>query len=248
MLGTVEMLRKVSPAEMIDTSRHRALASATRVAILQLVRRSPAGLTAAEVAQATGRHLSTVREHLDQLAEAGLLTRERRGDGSPGRPAWRYRAGEEPETGAGPYRELAGALVAHLAMTEEDPWQAGVAAGRGWGRKLAAGASPGAARKRLLEILDRLGFAPRVLERHGDDATVIHLLSCPFLEFVKGSPDVVCGLHLGVIRGALGATGGSGAEVTLEPFGRPNACVVHLPPSKPASRPAAAGTEAAGRR
>lgn len=228
-------------AGAIDTSRHRALASETRVAILQLVRRSPAGLTAAEVAASTGRHLTTVREHLDRLAEAGLLLRDRHGDGTPGRPAWRYRAGAEPESGAGPYRELAGALVAHLAMSEDDPWQAGVAAGRGWGRKLAGGAQPGPARKRLLEVLDRLGFAPRVQERHGADPTVIALLNCPFLEFVQGSPDVVCGLHLGVIRGALGATGGSGAEARLEPFGQPSACLVHLPPPAP---PAAAGEPA----
>jgi len=249
MLGFMKTSRRVPPARTIDTRRHRTLASATRVAILHLVRRSPDGVTAADAARATGRHLSTVREHLDQLAEAGLLVRERRGDGSPGRPAWRYYAGEEPETGAGPYRELAAALVAHLAMTEDDPWKASVTAGRGWGRKLAAGAVPGSAPTRLVEILERLGFTPRVLERHGDDPTLIHLLSCPFLDLVKASPDVICGLHLGVIRGALDASGSAGAEFTLEPFGRPAACVVHLsPPAAAPPSPAASGSGAARRR
>lgn len=231
MLLTVDIPGTGPSGETIDTPRHRALASSTRVAILQLVRRSPDGLTAAEVVRSTGRHLTTVREHLDQLAEAGLLVRERRGDGSPGRPAWRYRAGEAPEPAAGPYRELAVALVEHLALTEDDPWAAGVAAGRGWGRKLMADAGPGDGARpgdRVLAVLDRLGFTPRVIERRGADPTLIHLQSCPFLNLVNGSADVVCGLHLGVIRGALGATGGSGAGATLEPFGAPTACVVRL--------------------
>ena len=227
--------------ETIDTSRHRALASTTRALILQLVRRAPRGLTAAEVAAATGRHLTTVREHLDQLTEAGLLERERRADGTPGRPAWRYRSVSEPVRAAGPYRELAGALVDHLVRTEQDPWAAGTAAGRVWGRKLMAAAGSTAARpeQRLIAVLDRLGFAPRLAEQDNDGA-VIHLHACPFLDLVHSSADLVCGLHLGVLHGALGAAGAHGTDVALQPFGAPNACVVQLraqPGSKPAVDP-----------
>lgn len=231
MLFTVETAGTAPSGEIIDTTRHRALASSTRVAILQLVRRSPAGLTAAEVARSTGRHLSTVREHLDQLTQAGLLVRERRGGGSPGRPAWCYRAGTTPETDAGPYRELAVALVEHLALTEADPWAAGVAAGRIWGRKLAANVGPEVGRRpgdRVLAVLDRLGFTPQVVKRHGPDPAQIQLHSCPFLDLVNDGSDVVCGVHLGVIRGAVGAAGGSGAAATLQPFGAPAGCVVRL--------------------
>lgn len=232
MLLTVHIPAAGPAGETIDTPRHRALASSTRVAILHFVRRSPAGRTAAEVARSTGRHLSTVREHLEQLAGAGLLVRDRDAGGSPGRPAWRYRAGAVPDPAPGPYRDLAWALVEHLALTEDDPWTAGVAAGRGWGRRLAAGAGPksgAGAGDRLVTILDRLGFAPRVVQRRAADPAVIHLEICPFLDLVNGStPDVVCGLHLGVIRGALGAAGASGAGATLTPFGAPTACVVRL--------------------
>ncbi|HEX5595481.1 MAG TPA: helix-turn-helix domain-containing protein [Micromonosporaceae bacterium] len=218
-------------AEMIDTPRHRALASAVRVVILHLVRRSPAGLTVAEVAAATDRHPTTVREHLDQLAAAGLVVRERGSGGTPGRPAWRYRAGQPPPAAAGPYRELAGALVDHIALTEEDPWTAGMAAGRAWGRKLASttgpdeGARPG---DRLIAVLDRLGFAPRVVRRADTEPVLLHLHSCPFLDLVDSNPDVVCGLHLGVVRGVLGATGAPGGNARLDPFAAAGACVVRL--------------------
>lgn len=231
MLVTVDTTRAGPVGGTIDTPRHRALASAARVVILHLVRRAPHGLTAAEVAEATGRHLSTVREHLDQLTEAGLLVRQRRSDGTPGRPAWRYRAVSAPDAAApGLYRELAGALVEHLVRTEDDPWAAGMAAGRAWGRKLIAASGPPRGRpgQRLIAVLDRLGFVPRVAEHDGADPAVIHLHACPFLDLVDSNADLVCGLHLGVLRGALGAAGAPGTEVALQPFGAPNACVVQL--------------------
>lgn len=234
MSGAMETVATGPSGESIDTSRHRALASATRVAIMRLVRGAPDGLTAAEVARDVGRHLSTVREHLDQLTAAGLLRRERASGGAPGRPAWRYRAAASPDAAAGPYRELAVALVEHLAATEDDPWRAGVAAGRGWGRRLAAGVPPGVGPRpgdRVLAVLDRLGFAPHVAARHGAEPTVIHLRNCPFRDLVDRTSDVVCGLHLGVIRGAVGAAGGSTADARLAPFGAPAACVVRLAPT-----------------
>ena len=88
--------------ETPDTARHRALSAASRVRILELVRHASDGMTAARVTEQTGLHPSTVRAHLEQLAESGLLSRHRQGDGSPGRPAWRYRATAEVDAVAGP--------------------------------------------------------------------------------------------------------------------------------------------------
>lgn len=210
--------------------------------MLHLVRRSECGLTAAEVVEATGLHPSTVRAHLDQLVDSGLLTRSRQSDGSPGRPAWRYRAAPgtegEPDTGSGAapaYRGLAAALIGHLARAEDDPHAAGVRAGRDWGRALAAPLARTAPVDGLVRVLDDLGFTPAVADRDGDEA-VLHLHSCPFLELAEASPDVVCGVHLGVIGGALGALGASAADTDLEPFALPGACVVRVRTGGPAPR------------
>lgn len=225
--------------EVADTRRHRALSAVSRVRMLDLVGHADAGLTAAQVAEATGLHPSTVRAHLDQLVESGLLTRHRRGDGSPGRPAWQYQvvprpaATDERDTGADrPYRELAAALVAHLARDADDPYTAGVRAGRDWGRTLAGPLAGSPARTApvdgLVQVLDQLGFAPRLVEHPGPGTAVLHLRSCPFLDLARANPDVVCGVHEGVIGGALGALGASAADTDLQPFAAPGACVVRI--------------------
>jgi hypothetical protein len=38
----------------------------------------------------------------------------------------------------------------------------------------------------------------------------------------------VCGVHQGVIGGALGALGASAADVELQPFAAPGACLVRV--------------------
>jgi predicted ArsR family transcriptional regulator len=221
--------------------------------MLGLVRRAETGMTAAQMVEATGLHPSTVRAHLDQLAESGLLTRHRRGDGSPGRPPWCYRAVPVTDTEAGasrtdlPYRDLAAALIGHLARDADDPHAAGIRAGRDWGRALAAPHAAGSERVApvdgLVRVLDQLGFTPQVVDRPIPGAAVVHLRSCPFLDLALASPDVVCGMHQGVIGGVLGALGASAADTELEPFAVPGACVVRVRtrPAPPASPPAGRG-------
>jgi predicted ArsR family transcriptional regulator len=229
--------------ETIDTPRHRALASPSRVAILRLVRLAPAGRTIAEVAAAAGLHASTARAHLDRLAEAGLLVRERDPGGVPGRPAWRYRSAA-PEPAPGPYRDLAAVLLGHLSE-HGDGAAAASRVGEDWGRRLAAETpAPAAAPVNpaapvhaapvatLLRVLDRLGFAPALVPDDPDrpgGSPVLHLRACPFLELVDGNAEAMCGVHRGVILGALTAGGATGAAAVLEPFGAPDACVVRLP-------------------
>jgi predicted ArsR family transcriptional regulator len=215
--------------------------------MLALVRAAERGMTAAEVAEATRLHPSTVRAHLDQLAESGLLTRERRGDGSPGRPAWRYHAVARAEVDEGPsradrrYQDLAAALVGQLARDADDPHAAGVRAGRDWGRALAApltAAARPAPLDGLMGVLDRLGFTPQLVDEPAPGTATVALRSCPFLDLALANPDVVCGVHEGVIGGALGALGASATETDLEPFAVPGACLVHVRLRRPVAPPA----------
>jgi predicted ArsR family transcriptional regulator len=253
----METLRTGPAGETIDTPRHRALGSASRVAILRLVRDTEsgrvAGLTAGEVAGRTRLHFSTVRAHLDRLVEAGLLIKARASGGAPGRPAWRYRAAA-PEPAPAPYRALAAALLENLATTGGGA-PAAVQAGEVWGRQLAvtgpaADAPPATGAPdpvaTVLSVLAGLGFDPdrqptatprpdatglgthRGTHRGTATGAEVHLRTCPFLELVGQHPDVMCGLHAGVIRGALHAAGAPDGEAVLEPFGAPNACVARL--------------------
>lgn len=228
-LLTMETPRTGPSGETIDTPRHRALGSDSRVTILRLVREAAGGVTAAEVAARTGQHLSTTRAHLDRLTEAGLLVKARASGGQPGRPAWRYRAAAQVSAPApAPYRALAAALLDHLSGGARDVREAAAQAGEGWGRHLAAAAPEHTEPvEAVVGVLDGLGFSPR--RRSRDDGTdEVHLHTCPFLELVGRNPDAMCGLHLGVVRGILERDGVPGDSVVLEPFGAPDACVVRL--------------------
>lgn len=228
-LTTVETERTGPTGETIDTPRHRALGTASRVTILKLVRDAEGGMTAAEVAERTRQHLSTTRTHLDRLVEAGLLVKARASGGQPGRPAWRYRATghDDPAPAPAPYRSLAAALLDHLAKDDGDTRAAAGRVGQDWGRHLAAAADQnGGPVRTVLNVLDGLGFTPRLAETGG--GAEVHLHTCPFLDLVGRNPDAMCGLHAGVIRGALEQAGAPDATAVLEPFGAPTACVVRL--------------------
>ncbi|GIJ22525.1 helix-turn-helix transcriptional regulator [Micromonospora lutea] len=238
----MEVQRTGPRGETIDTPRHRALGSASRVTILRLVRAAEGGVTAAEVAARTGQHLSTTRAHLDRLTEAGLLVKARASGGLPGRPAWRYRAAAADPAPA-TYRELAAALLGYLSRIDGDVRATAARVGQDWGRQLAAAAPPSEDPvDTVVAVLDGLGFSPRRQPTEdGRTETELHLMSCPFLELVGQNPDAMCGLHLGVVRGALPPDGAQDKSVMLEPFGAPAACVVRMAPSCRDSGPSRSG-------
>lgn len=221
---------RTGPAgEIVDTARHRALGTVSRASILELVRAAGGGLTIAEVGERTGLHPSTARSHLDRLVDAGLLVKARASGGQPGRPAWRYRVATGEAPAPAPYRALAAALLDHLSQQGRGDVRAQVVrAGQDWGRHLAAAVPPGGNPvDTLLTVLRSLGFDP-ALHPTADGSTEIHLSTCPFLELVSRNPDAICGLHVGVVRGALEQAGAPPNDAVLEPFGAPTACVVRL--------------------
>jgi predicted ArsR family transcriptional regulator len=219
--------RRTGPSgETNETPQHRALGTESRAAILRLVGSSDSALTAADVVEQIGLHPSTVRAHLEQLVDAGLLVKARASDGLPGRPAWRYRAAG-PGPAPAPYRTLAAALLDHLAASGGA--RAADQAGQAWGSRLATSTQAERPVDAAVEVLRELGFdpEPRLGAAAGDDHE-IHLRTCPFLDLVGPQPDVMCALHAGMLRGLVQAAGDPRARVTLEPFAAPNACVARL--------------------
>jgi predicted ArsR family transcriptional regulator len=187
--------------------------------------------TVAEVERATALHANTVREHLDALVTRGLARRSRSTPSGRGRPAWRYEAVEPTSaTDGSEYTGLAATLAAHLHRTSPRPWRDAVTAGETWGRDLARRdegsrtTSAVAARRRVLGLLDGMGFAPE----SDPEATTSRLTRCPLLGTAKEYPDVVCGVHLGIVRGALAEYGTDNEHTDLLPFAEPGACRLHL--------------------
>lgn len=186
----------------------------------------------AALATLSGLHVNTVREHLEALARQGLVHRHAAAPHGRGRPAWLY-AATDTEGAPSEYAGLAAALAATIHRTSGTPTEDAAEAGSDWGHRLAAehGARPAAdsatARQKVVELLDDLGFGAE----SDSDNTVVRLTRCPLLATAHQYPDVVCGVHLGLVRGALTAYGANPVGTELVPFAEPGACLLRMGPA-----------------
>jgi predicted ArsR family transcriptional regulator len=212
-----------------STLRHRLLASPVRAELLARLHGSGTPMGVRDLASTLDLHPNTVREHLDRLVQAGLARVESEPPRGRGRPPLRYVAAGALDDDAEPagYRALATALVDQLGATD-DPGAASEAAGERWGGRLAAPLAPVAqadAVDRLLELLDQAGFEPETPVALGQP---IRLRACPFIALARERRDVVCGIHLGMMRGVLRGLGAPANDVALDPFVAPDLCIAHL--------------------
>lgn len=219
-----------SPAPLGDRG-HRALASATRLRLLQTLR-SDGPADADELSRRVGLHRNTVRAHLAVLRDAGLVESRPLRAAGPGRPRVAFAATGASADGheAAAYRLLAGILAGSLEG-RPDGRERAIDAGRAAGRELAGrgGLIPaGGSRERLLALLAMLGFAPqeRAAARGGSD--VIELHSCPFHDLAGGRSAIVCAVHQGLLEGVAETGGGSPDGVRLLPMVAPARCEVRL--------------------
>lgn len=219
--------------------------SESRAQLLERLRSQTRLTSLAALVALTGLHRNTVREHMDALLDAGLVTRERAPSRGRGRPAWLYAATNGPEPGGdSEYAGLAGALASVIERTSARPAEDAIAAGAEWGRDLAEKAgrpaedSPLARRRQVVKVFDVMGFEPEADE----DAVDVRLTRCPLLEVAYRHPDVVCNVHLGIVRGAMAAYGTEDAASELHPFAEPGACRLRLHPTAPGTDTADAGS------
>jgi predicted ArsR family transcriptional regulator len=230
---------------MRNADRHWVLADPTRRALLGALREAAAPLGVGDLAGTVGLHPNSVREQMRRLEAAGLVRVSSAEPSGRGRPGLRFVLAPEPED---PYRVLAGLLADQVAALPDarGAWEA---AGERWGRGAAstalagaagatgaAGADPSPATPAspvdssdridaVVTLLAGAGFDPEPV-MPGDDA--INLRACPFLPIEHRHLPVVCGIHLGFIRGALRELGSTREATAIEPLVRPDLCVARL--------------------
>ncbi len=196
----------------------KALGENTRYAIYLELARSPRPLSTAEVAATLGLHANTVRPHLERMREVGLLDQRVDNTGGVGRPQHLYAlAPDAPSLGLEPpaMPALARMLLAVAAEAGLDGNDAEVA-GREEGAHDAAAYGEGSACiEALMTQLEYLGFDPEVTG--GSAGVTIAFTHCPFRDLAEANPDLVCGLHRGMVGGFVDAlgTGTMGAFRTL---------------------------------
>jgi len=243
-------------------SRRLAHLSTARARILDVLIDQPEPCTVAALSELIRQHPNTIREHLDMLIYDRLVMRTRADVQARGRPAWLYSAAPDAgsEPGSREYAALASALAGQIARTSRHPHADAIEAGRMWGRDLvrrsrtttdpssetganetvpkkgtaprsASASSDVVARREVIDLLEELGFAPSADTR----ARVVKLHRCPLLEAAHQQPEVVCGVHLGIVRGALGELGNDPERTegtALQPFSEPGACRLDLLPGR----------------
>jgi predicted ArsR family transcriptional regulator len=200
------------------TGRHAALASPVRRRVLDVLSTAGDAPTALELAAALDLHVTTVRFHLDQLEQAGLVVRETRHAHRRGRPSVRFRAvGLDADRARD---RMIDALAEALAGGGPG---ASLAAGQRWAEQVDA--PTGSPAEAIADTFARLGFDP---EPAGE---AVRLRACPFREAARHHPSVVCQVHLGLAQGlARRSRGGDRVRVGLRPFVEPELCVLFLSP------------------
>jgi predicted ArsR family transcriptional regulator len=196
----------------------------SRAEVLEYLRVTDAAQPVGAVATAVGLHENTARFHLDALIESGLVRREAEPRNQPGRPRVLYRA--QPVASDQQYQQLAAAMVRHFAGPLDDRGSRAEAAGEAWGAELLAALPPAPveALPRLVGCLARLGYQPELLP---EPTPSIALRPCPYAELVAEHPEIVCRMHLGLMRGLLDDTG-AWMVGALEPYATADTCIVRL--------------------
>jgi predicted ArsR family transcriptional regulator len=210
---------------------YRALSSQVRARLLDVLRDEP-DLDAAELAQRVDLHVNTLRTHLGVLQEAGLVERVTEVRDRPGRPRLLYRAvppDHHPVAASDDgYRFLATILASYVSSTSEAPASAAEQVGRAWGGYVVdkptpfARLDPSQAVDRLVTMLEEFGFAPAVEDAESDRPRIL-LRRCPFLDVAREHQEVVCSIHLGLMRGALEQLDANVEAQDLIPWAQPEA-------------------------
>lgn len=188
----------------------KALGDNTRYAIYLELARSSRPLATSDIAESLALHANTVRPHLERMREVGLLDVQVGGRGDVGRPQHRYAiATDAPSLGLEPPTtpllvDMVLSMAKRLQASGDDAAAIGIEEGRRRARPYTDAPSTLEA---LVSDLDKLGFDPVVSDADptrgsvDGSAAVIGFANCPFAEMAREHPELVCGLHRGLVEG-----------------------------------------------
>lgn len=171
-------------------------------------------MTAAQLGEALGVHVTTARYHLDRLVGAGLIRSESVRAGRRGRPTLHYSLVD-----ADAARQELIAVLANAVSRGDGPDRV-AAAGAAWADSIRM--ERGDAVDALVHEFARLGFDPQTTE----DGVDLH--DCPFREAARAAPGVVCGVHGGLAQRIVERASDGEAQATLQPFVTDQLCRISI--------------------
>lgn len=194
---------------------YRTLASLSRINLLHELQQHGAK-TVTELAEVTGLHHNTAREHLHRLIDAGFVDSETIPSIGRGRPQLRYHAARDAQDPARRRRQQASERRSELLRRVLPVRDA---------------TAEGDARARQFESLDdhmeQCGFDAEI----NSSQTHMTMFGCPFAGLADGHPQV-CAVHFNLIQDALAAEDGPVHATDLRPHCGPDTCTVDLDDSE----------------
>ncbi|MGD9961365.1 helix-turn-helix transcriptional regulator [Nocardioides sp.] len=226
-------------ADLLASAPRRAIVDALRCHGIGEGEVDVGGMTAGQLADALGLHPTTVRFHTDRLEAAGIIRSHLTTMFGVGRPRKVYAvADDEPEDDRTTYLVRLLQLMTESFNTGATPEEAG----ERWARHhliltaTSPAASPGSWLSKLgplVDVLQDWGYLPELTTTEGGRTCLITLTDCPFIDLARDNPAVVCGIHEGLVRGALHQLGEDDVAVSVTPFARPNQCDVQIKTHQP---------------
>ncbi|MGH3794113.1 MAG: helix-turn-helix transcriptional regulator [Pseudonocardiaceae bacterium] len=213
---------------------HGALATTSRVRILELLRDGGTPLDVQQIAAQSGLHPNTVRFHLKVLVDAGLAFCRPDPRGTSGRPRLVYGAvtGASGSRHPDGFRLLADILASYLAASTTIPTGLAEEAGRAFACRHRGPVQPftavsaDEAVRQVAALLAELGFEPE-LDNDGSHRRIL-LHACPFHAVASKHPEVVCAMHLGLLKQAFTNLHAPIEAIGIDPFVTPHLCIARL--------------------
>lgn len=192
----------------------RGLAEPSRVRLLRQIQSTP-GSTVKLLAERTGLHVNTVREHLQVLAAEGLVTAEASPSGGRGRPPIGYHPVVDPDRSASARRRIERAREHGDVLRRIMPSDAAD-----------HGLSEAALHQldTLYSHLEDAGLEPQLDDRRLE----LDLVPCPYYRIVDQDPELACAVHSQILRDTLAQVPGPLELHELRPFVGPGSCLVLL--------------------
>ena len=206
------------PRPTTELLRAAARLSAKQREVLGALKKFPEGARVDDLSDALGMHVNTIRGHLDELIEDGIVFSIPAAAGGRGRPRQVYFArSPRQDSVAAEYISLVEVLAQLLPDSDGN---AAREAGRAWARRAAAGLPPERRMGELVSRLREMGFDPRL--RDGGNEVGLH--ACPFITAGGQRPaPAICVMHEGYLQEVCASE-----AVSLFPFDRPGQCGVRF--------------------
>ena len=205
---------------------HASRLGPTRAEVFGYLQGLAAAAPLGAIAEAVGIHENTARFHLEALTASGLVERHIEHREVPGRPKVLFRAARISNDAS--FESLAQVMVRHFAGGLADRSERAVVAGVAWGEQVRSELVEADPTRepldRLVDGMAWLGYEPELVD---GPEPVLNLRPCPYASIANDDPDVVCQLHLGLMRGILG-TDQPWEVVSVEPWAGPTTCRVTL--------------------